>query len=438
MSNPTPTIGITDKEDDAAIKALLSLGHNPRNYDQPVLPFRHPSTYVPTARSTSGSPSFASASSSASYGPLTALPTSIATSSTTTITASSSSRSCSLPLISSLPYVSDTSPRYLQSGGSSQSIPGSRLNERRGSGRLSGPGSRDILDFRCGGDGDGVGDGDGYGDNRGDGAEGDGSGDGDDHRSRTISEPGTGIEDEAEVRTIRGFGGPDEDDLSSTSIRIGIGDTQRYAFDHNAGGGGEGGRNGGNTEIRDTTRVDGEDPHLHLRSRSDMTMEVDLRSRPGMEVDLGMDRDRDRNRDMLMSIDPDMVGLLKMIYGWGDREVSPHSSLFSCHSTGRVRRNVTHSGEFARLISLLLLLLSPSHSDYGLPPRQLQAIGTRHLQIWSEYPNHPESAGWRKRLPYIRFKRKRKIKMEVVSSDGSGEEEEESDSHSEEAEFGCK
>jgi hypothetical protein len=62
-------------------------------------------------------------------------------------------------------------------------------------------------------------------------------------------------------------------------------------------------------------RVEGEDPHLHLRARSGMDMEVDLGT--------GMDGDR----AVLMRMDPDMVGILKSIYGWGDREVSSHQSL---------------------------------------------------------------------------------------------------------------
>lgn len=223
------------------------------------------------------------------------------------------------------------------------------MNERKGSGRLSGPGSRDILDFRGDGDGDGngVGDGfvgDGYGDVRSDEA-GDEGGDSDNHRSTNIPEPGVDVEDEADVRTIRGFGGPDEDDIRNTRIRIGIGDVKRYD-----GGDLEGGDSGGggDTDIRDMIRVRGEDPHLHLRSRS------------GMEVDLNMDRNRDRNRDMLMRMDPDMVRVLKSIYGWGDREVSsppllPPSSISSraCDlADGMTKR----SEDLARLIPFLLLL----------------------------------------------------------------------------------
>jgi hypothetical protein len=327
MSTPTTT------DDVAAIETLMSLGHNPRNYDQPVLPVRHPSsstlpprtTYASTSRSLSGLSPLSYASASSPYGPLIGLPDSIASSSTTTsITASSSSRSCSLPSISSVPPVSNTNPRYLQSGGSGRAIPGSRLNERRGLGRLSGPGSRDILELRGGGVGDGV---DGLRDSRS-GEAGDGSGDGENHRCTISPEPGFDIEDEADVRTIRGFGRPDEDDISST--RIGIGDVKRYDIDdHNGGDDDRGGvdKNGRNTGIRDMIRVEGEDLHLHLRPRSDMDMEVDL----GM----GMDGDR----DMLMRMDPDMVGILKSIYGWGDREVSPHSSLFSTllFSAGRAR-----------------------------------------------------------------------------------------------------
>lgn len=322
------------------------------------------------------------------------------------------------------------------------------MNERRGSGRLFGPGSRDILDFRGGGDGNGAGDGlvgHGYGDVTRVG-EGDGSGDSHDHRSTIIPEPGINIEDEAEVRTIRGFGRSDEDDICNTNtrIRIGIGDAELSDIDGHAGDedarGGAGG-DGRNTGIRDMIRVEGEDSRSPLRSRSGMEMEVDLRSRSGMDMEVDLGTGMDRGRDVLMRMDPDMIGILKTIYGWGDREVSSHPSLppppfllrsSSVRAVGLKREAKDHQAD------LFSSSPSPSRSDCDLPPRQLQAIGTRHLQIWSEYPNHPESAGWRKRLPYIRFKRKRKVKMEVVSSDGSGEEEQESGSHSEEAEFGCK